>query len=78
MGNKLYPRWTAKRQVWMEKLRLSPGANREGVKRVGCDCMMLGWTEWVEDFSGERLTDAGRKILARWRKQAPNAEITGG
>lgn len=44
---------------------------RQPRAQTGYHCMRLGWTEWVYDKAGkvvgERLTPAGRAVLASFR-----------
>lgn len=51
------PTLTAKRRVWLERLR-DQGPAERGRSRVGYDCMHLGWTEWnyTDPTTGEPLT----------------------
>ena len=73
MGFELHPYHTEKRQKWLEKLLEKPGTNRAGTGVVAFQCMSLGWTDWVEDMSGERLTEAGLAKLSEWQERVPNA-----
>jgi hypothetical protein len=69
MSQRLHPILTLKRRAWLEKLETDGKATRKGFGRVACDCMRLGWTEWVGDIGSgdfdwfEELTDAGRAVL---------------
>lgn len=46
MTYQIHPRVTPGRRAWLEKLDREGVANRSR-GTVGCDCMRLGWTEWV-------------------------------
>lgn len=63
----IYHTLTEKRRAWLELLRDHSPAPRRS--RVGYDCMILGWTEWVSSAPHEdqnfleQITDAGRAVL---------------
>lgn len=63
MGYRLHAHLTPKRFEWMMHLTKHPCSTRDGRGNVACQCMRLGWTEWCEDFKGERLTEAGWAVL---------------
>lgn len=77
MAFKLTPYHTEKRQRWLETLLEKPGTNRAGVGNVACHCMRLGWTEWTDGLTGERLTDAGLAKLGEWKEPVPTLAVTG-
>ena len=78
--NVLHPRLTPARRAWLEYLEQHGPAWR-GRGRTGCDCMRLGWTEWVLDKNGiptgEVITDAGREMLRRSSETSSEGEDDG-
>ena len=67
MGYTLRNRMTDKRREWLEELLNGPARRKS---KVGCECMRLGWTEWVpvaehEAPKYEQITSAGREALLR-------------
>ena len=72
MAFRLKETMTAKRREWLEKLLKGPARR---TSKVGCECMRLGWTEWVPTEGipkDEPITDAGREALSR-----SNAKVSG-
>lgn len=59
---------TPSREEWLKFLYYDGPQTRDGFRRAPCDCMRLGWTEWIKDSEGnitnyEKITKLGIEAL---------------
>lgn len=66
---RIHPTYSPTRHAWLQRLADEGTAKRNS--KTGHNCMVLGWTRWAtygerRTFGPERLTRAGRAVLAKW------------